>query len=126
ALRDLDRGGDRLRKVGEQLRHLRARLETMLERELAAIGLGQQPPFGDADERVVGLVILAAREERLVAGDERDAALVGERDQRRLGGAFGGGAVSLQFDVEAGAPKPPPRLPARAPPSTPAPPCLPP
>ena len=71
ALRDLDRVGERLGQIGEQRRHLGAGLEVMLGRELAPVGLGQQAAFGDADQRVMRLVILAPGEERLVGGDER-------------------------------------------------------
>ena len=99
-LGDLDRRGDRLRQIREQLGHFGAGLETVLGRELAPVGLDHQPSFGDANERVMRLVVLALGEERLVGGDERDAARIGELDERRLGGAFGGGAVALQLDVE--------------------------
>ena len=42
ALGDLDRGGQRLRNVGEQHRHFGAGLEAVIGRELLAIGLGDQ------------------------------------------------------------------------------------
>ena len=100
ALRDLDRRGDGLGKVREQLCHFRAGLEPVLGRELAPVGLDHEPPFGDADQRIMGLVVLPAREQRFVAGDERDPARIGELDQRRLRAAFRGRAVPLQFDVE--------------------------
>ena len=110
ALRDLDRRGDRLGQVGKQLGHFGAGLEAVLGRALAPIGLDQQPPFGDADERVMRLMVLAAGEQRLVGGDERDAARIGELDQRRLGGALGRGAVALQLDIEPVAEQPRQRL----------------
>ena len=100
ALRDLDRRGERLRQVGEQRGHLGAGLEPVLGRELAPVGLGHEPAFGDADQRVVRLVVLARGEERLVGGDQRDAARIGELDQRGFRGALGRGAVALQLDVE--------------------------
>ena len=43
----------------------------MLRRELAALAVGDQPALGDAQERVVRLVVLAGGEERLVGRDER-------------------------------------------------------
>ena len=58
ALGDLDRRGQRLRNVGEQHRHLGAGLEAVIGRELLAIGLGDQPAAGDAQQRVMGLVIV--------------------------------------------------------------------
>ena len=66
ALRDLDRRGDRLGQVGEQLGHFRAGLEAVLGRELAPVGLDHEPPFGDADQRIMSLVIFPAREQRFV------------------------------------------------------------
>ena len=114
ALRDLDRRGDRLGQVGEQLGHFRAGLEAVLGRELAPVGLDHQPPFGDADQRVMRLVVFAARKQRLVGGDERDAARIGEFDQRRLGAALGRRAVALQLDIEPVAEQPQQRLAAPA------------
>ncbi len=72
----------------------------MLGVELAAVALGQQAAFGDADQRVVGFVILHGGKERLVGRDQRDAFAVSEIDQHRLGAFFGRGAVALQFDIE--------------------------
>jgi hypothetical protein len=67
----------------------------VLGRELAPVGLHHQPPFRDADERVMRLVILLARKQRLVGGDERNPTRVGQRNQRRLGAAFRAAAVAL-------------------------------
>ena len=100
ALRDLDACRQRLRQIGEQRRHLGAALEAVLRRELAAIGVGDEPALGDAKKRVVRLVILSAGEEWLVAGDQRNAARIGKLDQARLRGPLGGHAVALQFDIE--------------------------
>ena len=58
ALGDLDRGGQRFRNVGEQHRHLGARLEAVIGRQLFAVGLGDQASAGDAEQRVVGFVIV--------------------------------------------------------------------
>ena len=74
ALRDLDRRGQRLRQIGEQRGHLGAALEIMLGGELAAVGLGDDAALGDGDQRVVGVVVLALGEVRLVGGDERNVA----------------------------------------------------
>ncbi len=48
----------------------------------------------------MGLVVVGAREVDLVGGDERNAQLVGERDQLRLDLLFRFEAVTLQLDVE--------------------------
>ena len=82
ALGDLDGRGERLRQIGEQRRHLGAALEVVLGRELAAVGLGDHAAFGDGDQRVVGVVVLALGEVRLVGGDQRNVAGIGEFDQR--------------------------------------------
>ncbi len=100
ALGDLDGGGKRLRQIGKQRGHFGARLEAVLGVELAAVALGQQAAFGDADQRVVRFVILRGGEERLVGGHQRNAFAVGEIDQHRLGAFFRRGAVALQFDIE--------------------------
>jgi hypothetical protein len=100
ALRDLDRGGERLRN--RELRHdLRARLEAMLDGEMAAIGLPEHAALGDAQERVVGLVVLDVGKAGLVGGDERDALGVGEIDQGGFDGALLGEAMALRLDIEA-------------------------
>ncbi len=100
ALRDLDRVLERLGQIGEQRRHLGAGLEAVLGRELAALGLGDQLALGDADQRVVRLVVGGGGEERLVGRDQRQAVAVGEIDQRRLGALLGRRAVALQLDIE--------------------------
>src|SRR6185437_13334851 len=43
ALRDLDRDGERLRQVGEELDHLGPGLEAVLRREMRAVSLGDEP-----------------------------------------------------------------------------------
>ena len=100
ALGDLDRRGQRLRNVGEQHRHFGAGLEAMIRRELLAIGLGDQPAAGDAQQRVMGLVIVGGGKIRLVGRDQRKALGVGEIDQAGFDAALLVDAVALQFDVE--------------------------
>ena len=100
ALRDLDRRGDRLGKVGEQLGHFRAGLEPVLGGELAPVGLDHQPSFGDADQRVMRFVVFPARKQWFVGGDERNPPRIGQFDERRLGAALRGRAVPLQLDIE--------------------------
>ena len=66
-----------------------------------AIGLGDQPPAGDAQQRIVRLVIVIAREIRLVGRNQRQAFGVGEIDQAAFDAALLVDAVALQFDIEA-------------------------
>ena len=82
ALRDLDRRGGRLGQVGEKREHLRAGLEAMLRRELATPRLADDGALRDADQRVMRVVVGQRREIRLVGRHQRQAALIGEVDQR--------------------------------------------
>ena len=59
-------------------------LEIMLRRQPPPVVVGDDAPFGDADQRVMRLVILALREKGLVGGDERQAVAIGEIEQMRL------------------------------------------
>ena len=101
ALRNLDGGGDGLRQVGKQRRHLGAGLEPVLGRELWPLVVGDQATLGDADQRVMRLVIFLRREQRLVGRYQRNAARVGELDQRGFRHPLGRDAVALQLDIEA-------------------------
>ena len=80
--RDLDRVGRRLRQVGEEGQHFRTRLEAVLGRQLAAFALADHGALRDADQRVMRLVVGQSREIGLVGRDERQAAIVGDVDQR--------------------------------------------
>ena len=48
ALGNLDRCRERFGQIGEQRRHFGAALEAMLDRQLAAVGVGDELAFGDA------------------------------------------------------------------------------
>ena len=100
ALGNFHRTGERLRQIGEQFAHLGAGLEAMFGGELAAVALRDEAAFGDANQRVVRLVVGDGGEVRLVGGDQRKLVVVGEIDQHRLGHAFGAGAVALQLDIK--------------------------
>ena len=100
ALGDLDRGSQRLRHVGKQHRHFRPGLEAMIRRELVAVGFGDEPAAGNAQQRVVGFVIVGGGEIRLVGRDQRQPLGIGEIDQAGLGAAFPFNAVTLQFEIE--------------------------
>ena len=99
-LGDLDRRGQCLRQVGKQRGHLGAAFEIMLGGKLAAVGLGDDAPFRDRNQRVVGVVILALGEERLVGGDEGNVPGIGQLDQRAFGGPLARRAVALQLHVQ--------------------------
>ena len=71
ALGDLDGVVERLGEVGEQLRHLLGALEVVLARDAAAVVLDDVAALGDAQQRVVRLVVVGRGEVGLVGGDER-------------------------------------------------------
>ena len=100
ALGDLDGGCQRLRHVGEQHRHFRPRLETVIRGQLLAIGLCDKTSAGDAEQRVMGFVIVRGREIRLIGRDNRKPFRIGEVDQHSLSAAFLLDAVALQLDIE--------------------------
>ena len=58
ALRDLEGRLQCLRHVGKESHHFGARLEPVLGGELATISLRNRPPLGDADQRVVRLIVV--------------------------------------------------------------------
>ncbi len=99
-LGDFDGGGQRLRDVGEQHRHFGAGLEAMIRGQLTAVGFGDQPSAGDAQQRVVGFVIVRGGEIRLVGRDQRETLCIGEIDQRAFRPPLLVDAVALQFDIE--------------------------
>ena len=100
ALRDLDRRGECLGQVGKQFDHLRAAFEAVFGGQLPPVTFRQQPPFGDADQRILRFVILHSREIGFVGGHQRHAPGIREIDQYRLAAPFGGRAVALQLDIK--------------------------
>ncbi|CEG07881.1 hypothetical protein BN961_01287 [Afipia felis] len=100
ALRDLNRGRQRLGKIGEQHGHLGAGLEAMVRRQVRALRLRDQPPARDTQKRIVGFVIVGGSEIRLVGRDQRQALAVGNVDQRALNAPFAVEPMTLQFDIE--------------------------
>jgi hypothetical protein len=73
----------------------------MLRGELPTVVVGKEPAFRDADQGIMGLVVLPLGEERLVRGNQRNAVPIGELDEPRFGMPLGFAAVALQLDVEA-------------------------
>ena len=68
---DLDRVVDRFRQVGEQLCHVGLAAQEIVRRQPAPVIDGNDRAFGDGDQRVMRLIIVARGEERLVGGDQR-------------------------------------------------------
>ena len=64
------------------------------------IRLRQQAALGDADQRVMGFVVIGGGEKRLVGGNKRNASRIGEIDEGGLARALLGEAMTLQLDVE--------------------------
>ncbi len=89
-----------LGNVGEQGAHLGGRLEIVFGRQATPVGIVDMRALLDAEQHVVRLVHRFLREVRVVGCDQRQVALVGEIDERRLDAALGVLAVTLQFQVE--------------------------
>ena len=100
AHRDLDAGLGRLREIGEEFGHLRARLEPVLGGQAPALVGRDHRALGDAEQRVMRLVVRSAAEIGLVGRDQGEAQTVGERDELRLDRALGIEPVALDLDIE--------------------------
>ena len=94
---DLDRVGDRLGKIGEQLRHFLGALETMLGREPAAVVSAiRRCRRRCTAARRAPRTCRRGRNEGIVGGDERQRLGVGEIDQLFFDRRFVRQAVALQ------------------------------
>ena len=91
---------DGLRQIGEQRAHLLRRLEVVLRRNAAALGLADIAAAGDAEQRVMGLEHAAVGEENLVRRHQRQVMGVGEVEQFLLDALLGLLAVAHQLDIE--------------------------
>ena len=100
AHRNLDGRLERVGQVAKQLGHLGPGLEGVARGQAPALVVGDEPTFGDGQQRVVRLVILGLGEVGLVRRHQREAVPVGEPNQLALDGALVGEAVALQLDVE--------------------------
>ena len=98
--RDLDRIPQGLGQIGEDPHHLGARLEPVLGRDVAPLIVGDEPPIGDGEQRVMRFVIVAQGEKGLVRGDDRQAAPIGEIEEHGLGRALGRKRMALDLDIE--------------------------
>ena len=102
AHRDLDRVLERFRQVGEELApSRRGVLKSCSRREPPALGVGDEPPFGDGEQRVMRLVILAAWR-RTARWSPRAAGRGDRRDRCRSGSTARSlsSAVALDLDIE--------------------------
>ena len=100
AARDLDGVVERFGQIGEELPHRLAGLEVMLRAQAAPVVNGDIASFGDAEQRVMRLEIVHAREIGLVGRDNGDVEVVGEREQKGLDRALLGQPVALELDVK--------------------------
>ena len=98
--RDLDRVRQSFGKIGEQRSHLVFAFEIMLGAGAAAIVLDDVAAVGDAEERVVRLVVGARSEIAFVRRDDRQAPRIGEFEELRLDIGFFGKTVPLKLNVE--------------------------
>ena len=101
AQRNLDGVLHRLRQIGKQLDHLLPGLEIMLRRQPPPFLVRDHPAFGNGDQRVMGFIVLALGEERLVGGDQRQAHVIGQIDEPGFRAPFVGHAVALKLHVAA-------------------------
>ena len=99
-LGDLDGVGQRFRQVPEQLRHLLGAFEEVLAREPAAVVLRHIATLGDAQQRIMRLMIVGAGEIHFIAGDDRQQATIGELEQAGLGLDLVRQSVTLELDIE--------------------------
>ena len=90
----------RLREIGEEFRHLRAGLEPVLGGQAPALVGRDHGALGDAEQRVMRLVVRGAAEIGLVGRDQGEAQTVGERDELRLDSPLRIEAVALDLDIE--------------------------
>ncbi len=96
---DLDRILQRFRQIGEELFHLRAALQVVIRGESETAVVGDNGVVGDRHQRVVGIIIVARREEGFIGRDQRKIMLVGKADDL-LFVPLVVSAVPLQLDIK--------------------------
>ena len=101
AARDFDGIVERFGQVGEDLRHRFGALEVVLTRHPPAIVLDDVAAVRDAQQRIVRLVVVGAREVGFVGGNDRNPERIGELQELRLDIVLALEAVALDLDVEA-------------------------
>ena len=88
------------RHVRKKRDHFRARLETMLGRELAAGAVANERSVRDAYQGIVCFIVRGRREKYFVGRNKRKRGAIGEIEETRFDRAFGGEPVALDFDIE--------------------------
>ena len=101
AHRNLDAIVGRLGQVLEQLDHFGARLEAMFAGQAPPVAGADQRAIGDAEQRVLRLMIGGPGEIRFIGRHQGQRGRIGEIEQLRLDGLFRFEVVTLQFDVKA-------------------------
>ena len=89
-----------LRQVGEEIAHLGGRLEVVLRRQAAAVGILDMRALLDAQQHVMRLVHRGLGKVDIVGRHQRQPAFIGEIDQRALDAALPILAMALHFDVK--------------------------
>ncbi len=105
ALGDLDRRRQRLRPFRERIRHLGVVLEVELVRVEAQLRLGERRARLDAEQRAVGVVVLASEVVDIAGGDQRAAELAGDPDDALVDLVLFGDAVLLDLEVDVAPPR---------------------
>ena len=100
ALGDLQGGRDRLRELGERLRHLLRALEVELVGVEGHLRLRERRLRLHAQQRGVVVVVLAAQVVHVGGRDERPAHLPGELDDRLVDLLLLGDPVALDLEVD--------------------------
>ena len=99
AQRDLDGVVDRFRQIGEQPCHIGLAAQEIVRCQPAAVVGGDDRAFGNGDQRVMRVIVVAGGEERLIGGDQRQIMDIGKIDRRFLDGAVIAGDA-VQLDIE--------------------------
>ncbi len=97
---DFDRVCERLRQIGEKRSHFVFALEIVLRARPATVVFDDVAPVGDAEQRVVRLVVGPRREIAFVRRHDRQVAIIGELEKLGLHVGFFGKPMPLQLDVK--------------------------
>ncbi len=89
-----------LRQIGEEFAHLVGRLEVMLGRQAAAVGILDMRALFDAQQHVMRLVHRGFGKVDIVGRHQRQAAFIGEIEQRTLDAPLPVLAMALQLDIK--------------------------
>jgi len=93
--------GDRFGQIGEQLFHSAGLRQMMARVGAAALFRLDIGAIGDAQHHIMGFMAGRFEEARHIRGDQGQAAIIGEVEQRCFGTLFDGIAGAGDFDIEA-------------------------